>query len=229
MPSVLQSLAASAQKAREIGTSKKDPNVRRQEIKGYASEGLLKLVEDKGDEMVRDPAAGLVVQEIMLSAEGGELYRLQAEDGNSSADKTKAVETLLRPVAEAYAAPSEEEDDSAHVLNMPHATRTYKLLLSGGHFNSKLGQVEVVDAALSSAFAQAFWTAISSEEVGGATNAVEVAKGVPFVVLELVNALVAAEKGAEVKKALGGKSVREAVGASEQKGAALLVERLASL
>jgi pumilio family protein 6 len=72
MPSTLSSLAASSQQARDLGTSKKDPAVRRKELVGYASEGLLKAIEEKGEEMVRDPGAGLVVQEIMLHTQGGE-------------------------------------------------------------------------------------------------------------------------------------------------------------
>jgi pumilio family protein 6 len=71
IPTTLASLAASAQLARDLGTSKKDPATRRKELVGYASPGLLDIVADKGVEMVRDPGAGLVVQEIMLYAQGG--------------------------------------------------------------------------------------------------------------------------------------------------------------
>lgn len=71
IPSTLASLAASAEKAREIGTSKKDPATRRKELVGYASPGLLEVLADRGAELVRDPGAGLLVQEIMLSAQGG--------------------------------------------------------------------------------------------------------------------------------------------------------------
>ncbi len=53
--------------------SKKDPVVRRKELLSYASEGLLQLVGEKGEEMVRDPGAGLLVQEIMVYAVGGML------------------------------------------------------------------------------------------------------------------------------------------------------------
>ena len=71
IPSFLLSLATSAKAAREAGTSKKDPSLRQKELLNYASEGLLKVVEEKGEEMVRDPGAGLMVQEVMLHAEGG--------------------------------------------------------------------------------------------------------------------------------------------------------------
>lgn len=68
----LATLSESAQKAREIGTSKKDPAIRRKELLGHASAGLLAAVQEKAEQMVRDPGAGLVVQEIMLRTEGGE-------------------------------------------------------------------------------------------------------------------------------------------------------------
>lgn len=72
MPSTLATLSAAAQTARDIGTSKKDPATRRKEILGYAAPGLLDVVAEKAEELVRDPGAGLLVQEIMLSTTGGE-------------------------------------------------------------------------------------------------------------------------------------------------------------
>ena len=53
--------------------------MRRKELLEYASEGLLKAVEEKGEELVRDPGAGLAVQEILLHAEGGEWKRLSGK------------------------------------------------------------------------------------------------------------------------------------------------------
>lgn len=73
LPAVVKDLAESSEMARKIGTSKKDKDVRRKELVGYASEGLLEQVKMKAEEMVRDPGSGLVVQEIMLYTEGGEL------------------------------------------------------------------------------------------------------------------------------------------------------------
>jgi pumilio family protein 6 len=71
IPSTLSSLAASAETAREAGTSKKDPATRRKELLEYASPGLLSMIAEKGEEMVRDPGSGLVVQEVMLMTVGG--------------------------------------------------------------------------------------------------------------------------------------------------------------
>jgi pumilio family protein 6 len=75
IPSTLSSLSASAEIAREAGTSKKDPATRRKELLDYASPGLLEMIASKGEEMVRDAGAGLVVQEVMLHTIGGELSR----------------------------------------------------------------------------------------------------------------------------------------------------------
>jgi len=71
IPSTLSSLSASAELAREAGTSKKDPATRRKELLDYASPGLLEMIATKGEEMVRDAGSGLVVQEVMLHTIGG--------------------------------------------------------------------------------------------------------------------------------------------------------------
>lgn len=72
LPSVVKDLGESSEMARTFGTSKKDKDVRRKELVGYASEGLLEVVKGNAEGMVRDPGSGLVVQEIMLYTEGGE-------------------------------------------------------------------------------------------------------------------------------------------------------------
>ncbi|EIW69578.1 hypothetical protein TREMEDRAFT_73909 [Tremella mesenterica DSM 1558] len=209
IPAVLQSLQVSATQATEFATSKKDPILRREEIRAYASEGLLKAVEEKGPEMVRDPGAGLVVQEIMLSTMG---------------DKSQAIKALIKPICGPYTVST-----GYHILDLPHASRTYKTMLSGGHFNSKLSAVEVVDQKLRSDFSQAFWQAITSSEAGGETNVVELAKGSPFIVLEMIGGLEDAGRLQDVKSVLGSKDVRQAIEAEGQKGATLLVEKLAIL
>lgn len=70
---VVKDLGESSEMARSLGTSKKDKDVRRKEIVGYASEPMLEQITTRAEEMVRDPGSGLVVQEIMLYTEGGEL------------------------------------------------------------------------------------------------------------------------------------------------------------
>lgn len=51
-------------------------NIRMKEIREAASDDLVQLVSDKADGMLRDPAASLVLSEIMLFAEGGVCQRL---------------------------------------------------------------------------------------------------------------------------------------------------------
>ncbi|RSH91237.1 pumilio domain member 6 [Saitozyma podzolica] len=202
MPSTLSSLAASSQQARDLGTSKKDPAVRRKELLGYASEGLLKAIEEKGEDMVRDPGAGLVVQEIMLHTQG---------------DKKGAIEALVAPLRVEYPDVAPEDSDldpsTSHPFDLSHAVRTYKALLSGGHFNTSTKSIEVIDPSLPLQFAEAVWHAVVSEDAGGADNAVRLAKGnAPFVLVEMIAAL----KG-------------NGSGLVGEKGAALLAEKLGEL
>jgi pumilio family protein 6 len=55
-------------------TSKKDDEVRKEEIRKAASEALIEFVEQKGDVVARDTGGSLLVTEIMLCAEGGEHF-----------------------------------------------------------------------------------------------------------------------------------------------------------
>ncbi|WVQ77987.1 hypothetical protein IAT38_000068 [Cryptococcus sp. DSM 104549] len=219
IPSTLSSLLASSMSAKDLGTSKKDPVTRRRELLTQASEGLLAAVAEKGEAMVRDPGAGLVVQEVMLYAQG---------------DKTAAIEALCTPLRAAYAdpAPLEANPDPAtsHPLDLSHAIRTYKTLLSGGHYDTKTQTLTVPDEKLSAAFSGAVWQAVTSEEAGGEENVVRIAKGnAPFVVVELIEALKKRGDGKEVKRVLGKKGVKEAVEKSVRKGAGLLAEKIGEL
>lgn len=208
LPSTLAGLAVSAQEARDLGTSKKDPAVRRREILGYASPGLLQLVADKGEELVRDPGAGLLVQDIMLYTSG---------------DKAAAIAALAAPLQ----APM--TGDGTHPLELAHATRTYKTLFAGGHFNMASKAIDVVDAQLGADFAAATWEAIASDDAGSTANVAKVAATAPFVMLELVEALKNTGKWAEAKTVLKNDAVAEAVDGSEMKGANVLKERLAGI
>lgn len=52
-------------------TSKKDPEIREEEVRKAASEGLLEFVVNEGKMVSRDTGGSLVVAEIMLYADGG--------------------------------------------------------------------------------------------------------------------------------------------------------------
>ncbi|EJD45619.1 ARM repeat-containing protein [Auricularia subglabra TFB-10046 SS5] len=86
-PALIAQLAAT-DGARER-TSKKDPAVRREEVRVAASEGLVKWVEEFGAEAVKDGARGLLVLEVLLEADG---------------DKAKAVDAVLKSGTEPDAA-----------------------------------------------------------------------------------------------------------------------------
>ncbi|BEJ00997.1 hypothetical protein CcaverHIS631_0508540 [Cutaneotrichosporon cavernicola] len=202
LPSTLASLATAAQTAKDIGTSKKDPVVRRREILSAASPGLLTLVADKAEEMVRDPGSGLLVTEILL---------------HTSGDKSAAIEALTAPLATPYG--------DEHVLHLPHATRTYKTLLSGGHFSQATKAIDVVAPELGSAMGVSMWRAISQHE----GNAIQVAAGAPFVMVELLAAIQGSEVADEAKATLTSAEAIEAVEASEMKGANVLLERIQAL
>ncbi|KAL1411281.1 Pumilio y domain member 6 [Vanrija albida] len=208
LPSTLKDLAASATAAREAGTSKKDPAVRRKELVVHASPGLLKLVADKAEELVRDPGAGLVVQEIMIYTQG---------------DKGEAIAALVEPLRVPLTG------DGSHPIELAHATRTYKTLLSGGHFNMSTKTIDVVDDKLSPTFAEAYWRAITSDDAGGATNAIKVAAAAPFVAVEMIEALKKTPVWNDAKAVLTGADARAAIASSEMKGANVLSERLAAL
>ena len=121
----------------------------------------------------------------------------------------------------------EEEDQTAHILDLPHAVRTYRTLLCGGHFSHKTNSIDLVAPELRTAFAKAAWKAINSEDKG---NAVKIALGEgTFVIAELVQALVDAGAQEDVKKVLGAKDVISQLEASERNGAGLLVEKLKAL
>lgn len=158
------------------------------------------------------------------------------QDQADDIDKSAAIAALVEPLRNPFTSgPAASEDDmetddvpssEAHLLSLSHSVRTYKLLLSGGPFNNSTKSVEVIDPSLPPAFATAVWQAITSEYAGGNDNAVKVAAGAPFVVVEMLAALPETEATA-AKKVLGSKEARKAIEASEAKGVSLLLERLA--
>lgn len=143
-------------------------------------------------------------------------------------DKSKAIASLVQPLAKPYISETEEEEDeTAHILDLPHAVRTYRTLLSGGHFSRSTNSIDLIAPEMRLAFAKAAWTAINAEEE---ENAVKIALGEgTFVIAELVQALVEAGEAGQVKKVLGRKEVLGQLEASDRNGAGLLLEKLKAL
>ncbi|KDQ16608.1 hypothetical protein BOTBODRAFT_30530 [Botryobasidium botryosum FD-172 SS1] len=190
-------------------TSKKDPEVRAQEVRAAASEGLLRSVAEKGEEMIGDPGASLLVGEIMLFAEG---------------DKSDAIATLLRPISTPYVYPPPET--STHVIDAAHTARLYKTLIQGGHYDRTAKEVAPSAHFSPSTFASAFMRA------AGRDNLVSMTKGNgTFVVVELIERIKAdgtPEEMKELRSWFGG-DVRKEIESGEARGKEALLQKLKDL
>jgi len=144
--------------------------------------------------------------------------------------ETENPEAAVNADDEAQAVSPVVPEVSQHLLDLSHSTRTYKTLISGGHFDLSTKSVKIIDQELSTQFAQSVWSALTSDEAGGEDNAIALAKGNgAFVLVELVDALQKAGKAGDVKRVLGKKAVRGEIENAGQKGAGLLADRLAAL
>jgi pumilio family protein 6 len=114
-----------------LTVSKKDIQVRRQELLDFFSEDLITTATSKAEELMRDPLAIQVVQEIILNARGIHLVHLTLNIG----DKSNLIDKVI-----SLASGDPTTDD--HIIKLPFTARVYKILVQGGHFNSKAGIVE---------------------------------------------------------------------------------------
>lgn len=148
-------------------------------------------------------------------------------------DKSGAITGLTAPLSAPY--PS-DDPDSPHVLDLPHAIRTYKTLLSGGHYSHTSKTITVLDESLRLNLAVGIWNALVSEAAGGEENALRVACGdATFVLVELVEAVGSSNSGGDegtaedIKRVLGSDEAVKQIEASEKNGAGLLVEKIRAL
>ncbi|CAE6443792.1 unnamed protein product [Rhizoctonia solani] len=193
-------------------TSKKDPEVRRAELRAVASPGMIKAIEDDAEALVRDRGASVFVGEVMLFAEG---------------DKSKALEALLAPISNAYTPPAPESDLSdptimTHILNLSHASRLYKSLVQGGHFNQQTKEIERSEQAPKGVAGKFMYAA-------GKENVTSMALGEGgFVIAEVVGKL--KEEGDQEKlkeiRSWFKKDTRERLGKGDIRGSAVLLQRL---
>ncbi|ELU37467.1 puf family RNA-binding protein [Rhizoctonia solani AG-1 IA] len=150
-------------------TSKKDPEIRRAELRAAASPGMVKAIEDDAEALVRDRGASVFVGEVMLFAQG-------------------ALDALLSPISSPYAPPDPESDLSdptitTHILNLSHASRLYKTLVQGGHYNQQTKSIERSEQAPKSVPKKFMY-------VAGKENVVSMALGEGgFIVAEVVGKL----------------------------------------
>lgn len=80
-------------------TSKKDKDVRRKELKDVISPDLIKLVEEQGEQLLRETGSSLLVAEILLSAVGGKSRSNSAQRQSliTQNRQTKAKRSRLLP------------------------------------------------------------------------------------------------------------------------------------
>ena len=127
--------------------------------------------------------------------------------------------------------PSEPPNDSdldpetCHILDLPHASRTYKTLISGGHYDTGSKSVAVIDGSLPGSMSVAVWDTLRSEDAGGDENVRRVAKGnAALVLVEMIAGLKAVGSGQEVGEVLGG--MRKELRRSGRRGAGSLADAL---
>ncbi|KAJ9128036.1 hypothetical protein QFC24_000327 [Naganishia onofrii] len=218
IPSTIAQLKQSDESAAK--TSKKDKDIRRKELKAVMSPDLLKLVEEQGEQLLRDTGASILVTEILLTADG---------------DKVKALEAIAQPLSTPYPNPAPAESDpdpaTSHILDLGYAVRAYKTLLAGGRFSTTSNAVEEQDADLQSRFAQLFFDNITSSEAGGAQNLVNIALGnATFALIELLAALKEDKKRiGTMKQTLCKPEVLSSIESGWRKGAKPLYEALSKL
>ncbi|ESK93677.1 puf family rna-binding protein [Moniliophthora roreri MCA 2997] len=209
-PAQIASLAETDQ-ARSV-TSKKDDSIRKDEVRSFASEGLVQWVAEKGAELCLEPGASLVVAEIMLYADG---------------DKTKAMEALLAAISMPY--PS-SDSSKPHPIDLPHTSRMYKTLLQGGHFNHTTKSVKKVPSWNALAFATQFVESIEREVV--LAMCLKGEKNGTFVIAELCSALVvedAASESSQARKKLKGwlgPDVKKQIESGDAKGQKVLLDSI---
>lgn len=103
-------------------TSKKDPEIRRQELIKAASPTLLEFIAASAESLVETSFGCQFITEVLLSADGSKTEALSAVAATAQS-KPEAMET-------------------------PAAGRMLKSLVQGGRFNSKTGAVDRVEPAL---------------------------------------------------------------------------------
>jgi pumilio family protein 6 len=140
-------------------------------------------------------------------------------------DKTPASETLLRAASAAYPC----EDHSPHPIDLPHASRLYKALLQGGHFNRATSQVEKAAGWDAGAFAQQFMDTVGKEVCVAICTKGD--RNGAFVIAELCEAL-NGDGGKAARKTLKdwfGSAVVKEIENGEAKGKKILLEKITAL
>ncbi|KAA8894113.1 armadillo-type protein [Sphaerosporella brunnea] len=107
-------------------TSKKDPEVRRSELRTHLSPAVLQAIADHAVELVQDSFGCQFIAEVLLG---------------SSGDKSAALNAVA-------ALATGDPNSESHVVATAAGGRMLKTLVAGGHYNSKEKRVELIDPPL---------------------------------------------------------------------------------
>ncbi|KAI9776563.1 MAG: pumilio domain member 6 [Peltula sp. TS41687] len=144
-------------------TSKKDPVIRRQELLNAISPALLRTIAKCADALCQTSFGCQFITEVLLGCVGDKTHALKAVAEVAAAAAAAAAATEEGPD------PSSAEDATQETMmsSIPGG-RMLKTLVLGGHFNAKLGRVEVIEPPLN--FHEMFYDHVKSELVAWATG-----------------------------------------------------------
>ncbi|KAG8789320.1 pumilio domain member 6 [Serendipita sp. 405] len=192
-------------------TSKKDEELRREEVRKAFSGDILKQVEMNAAKMILDTGGSLLITEVLLCADG---------------DKLAAIDAVLRPLQSPFPGSKEHK----HPVELSHTARMLKQLLQGGHWSHATKAVirsEHFDAAV---FASAFLRIVGDDDGGERIRKMAQGDGT-FVIAELCERI-DKEGSAEDKKKLKNwfsGDVVKSIKSQDIRGGGVLLEKLVAL
>ncbi|KAG8834409.1 pumilio domain member 6 [Serendipita sp. 399] len=192
-------------------TSKKDDDLRREEVRKAFSGDILNQVQLHAAKMIVDPGGSLLVTEVLLYADG---------------DKLAAVEAVLRPLQSPFPGNMEQK----HPVELSHTSRMLKQLLQGGHWShatKAVARSEHFDAAI---FSSAFLRIVGDDDDGQRIRNMAQGDGT-FVVAELCERIEKegrAEDKRKLKKWFPSGLIND-IKNSDIRGGAVLLEKLVAL
>ncbi|KAH8808357.1 armadillo-type protein [Xylogone sp. PMI_703] len=147
-------------------TSKKDPELRRQELANALSPYLLKAIASGATQLITTSLGCKFIAEVLFHAEGDKSAALNAIAEVAAGDPND------NPATEdnAYEGDAEAEEipTLSHIANNPHGGRMLKALVAGGRFDAKAKKVVPVEPPLN--FADILYPRIKDHIIEWATG-----------------------------------------------------------
>jgi pumilio family protein 6 len=159
-------------------TSKKDPEIRRQELSKALSPYLLQAIAAAPADLVATSFGCQFVTEVLFGAEGNKSMALAAIAETAAGDPTYVQPPVTQDSADTVTAESAKVP--SHIASTAHGGKMLKALIAGGRFDSKIKKIEPVVPALG--FADILYPHIKEHIVEWATGSSS------FVVLALLEA-----------------------------------------